>query len=417
MRNRVRHARMSRAACAAVAAVAILAVVSSNEAVPRESGALFWEPLGPGPYSVGFRVLYRRDRSRKWLKSPALATGDPGRPIRVSVWYPAVVSASNLSMKYGDYLHHLGPDGFRQVDEQLDRDDAGSWLSDLRELVPRGEPMFERLVAMPVAARRDAPFVHGPFPLVLYSGGKGSRADANVELGEFLASHGYVVATVPQLGPSDQELELGSSPQEISLHADTFDAALEALRELPEIQFDRFATAGHSAGGEAAVALALRLPEVRAVIGLDASFGMTGGARVFRQLSGYVPGRRVDAALLDLRRAEGSQGVKLDLSAIDALHWTDVYRVAFKNAYHGDFTEWGMIAWTLSIPMPPNPYGHTRRVGYDTNRRACRAVLDFLEATLRGHPERLDELKAAIRHESAVTFEHLSGSTNSRTKD
>ena len=368
----------------------------------------FWNSLKPGPYAVGFRVLYHRDRSRRWLKKKGPAVSDLGRPIRISLWYPASPSVSDHQMTYGDYLHHLGPNDFRQFDEQLDKMDADSWLSDFRELTPPGQPMFDKLLSTPTAAYRNAPAAHGSFPLVLYSGGKGSRADDNVELGEFLASYGYVVATVPQLGPSDEELELGSSPQEISLHADDFDAALSVLGQLPEVNFHKIATAGHSAGGEAAVELALRHPQVRAVVGLDASYGMTSGARIFKQLPEYAPGRDIDAALLDLRRAEGSQGVKLDLDAIDALHWTAVYRVAFEKAYHGDFTEWGMVAWKLSIPMPTNRYGHTRRIGYNVNRSACRAVLDFLEAQLRGRSEALGDLQRAMQQEPGVAFSHFS---------
>jgi pimeloyl-ACP methyl ester carboxylesterase len=221
---------------------------------------------------------------------------------------------------------------------------------------------------------------------------------------------------MPQLGPSDQELELGSSPQEISLHSDDFDAALTVLRSLPEINFAHIATAGHSAGGEAAAELALRHPEVTAVVGLDASFGMTSGARVFERLPGYAPGRNVGAALLDLRRAEGSQGVRLDLKAIDALHWRDVYRVTFEKAYHGDFTEWGMIAWKLSVPMPSNPNGHTRQIGYEVNRRVCNAVLAFLDAQLRGRTEGFDELVAAMRYEAGIMFSHPSHSETEPSK-
>src|SRR5436305_14082067 len=104
---------------------------------------------------------------------------------------------------------------------------------------------------------------------------------------------------------------------------------------------------------------------------------MIGGARIFRQLPEYVPGRELHAALLDIRRAEGSQGAKLDLAAIDALHWDDIYRVSIEKAYHGDFTEWGMLAWKLAIPMPTNSDGHTREIGFSVNRLACHAALYF----------------------------------------
>lgn len=405
-------AGMRRAARVVAGLVAVLVTVTSTAQLQptRQAAPSFWNDLKAGPCAVGFRVLYYRDRRRQWLKETVATSADPGRPIRVSVWYPAIPSASAEPMKYGDYLHHDGPSDFQQLNNHLDKSDTESWMSDLRELSPPGQAIFDKLLSTPVVAYRNAPAAHGHFPLVLYSGGKGSRADANVELGEYLASHGYVVATVPQLGPSDQEIELGSSPQEISLHADDFDAALTVLRDLPEVDFGHLATAGHSAGGEVAVELALRHPEVTAVVGLDGSYGMSSGSRVLTRLPGYAPGRKVGAALLDLRRADGSQGAKLDLTAIDALHWADLCRVIFTKAFHGDFTEWGMLGRKLSIPMPPNPDGHTREIGYQVNQQACHAVLDFLDARLRGRKEAHGRLKHTIQHVPGARFSHLSAS-------
>jgi pimeloyl-ACP methyl ester carboxylesterase len=180
------------------------------------------------------------------------------------------------------------------------------------------------------------------------------------------------------------------------LHADDFDFALTALRDLPDVKFDHFATAGHSAGTLAAVELALRHPEVSAVIGLDGSYGTTGGAGVLKRLSEYAPNRKVGAALLDSRRANGSQDVTLDLTTIDALQWTNLYRISFAKAFHGDFTQWGMIAFKLSIPMPQNPDGHTRQLGYEVNQQSCHAVLDFLDARLRGRKGGLQRLWVII---------------------
>jgi pimeloyl-ACP methyl ester carboxylesterase len=403
---------MKRLVCAAIGLVAAMTLATSNAELEqsRQAARPFWNDLKAGPYAVGFRVLYHRDNRRSWLKKAARSDVDSGRPIRLSLWYPAIPTVSALPMKYGDYLHHDGLSDFRAFNDELDKRDTESWVSDLSELSPPGQPMFEKLLSTPVAAYRDAPTAQGHFPLVIFSGGKGSRADANVELGEYLASYGYIVATVPQLGPSDQEIELGSSPEEISLHADDFDSAITVLRDLPEVDFGRVATVGHSAGGEVAVELALRHREVTAVIGLDASYGTSGGSKVLVRLPEYAPGRKVGAALLDLRREDGAQGVKLDLTAIDALRWSDIYRVTFAQAFHGDFTEWGSIGLKLSVPMPSNPDGHTRVMGYQVNQHACRAVRDFLDARLRGRKDALRHLTAAIQEVPGAKYSHVSAS-------
>ena len=91
---------MRRVVCTLVATMVMSAVMLSRAQMQRESKvAPFWNELKPGPYPVGFRVVYYRDRSRKWLKTLGASAPDPGRPIRVSVWYPALPSATNARMR------------------------------------------------------------------------------------------------------------------------------------------------------------------------------------------------------------------------------------------------------------------------------------------------------------------------------
>jgi hypothetical protein len=373
--------------------VMVLVNVGGQTKIQQASSSPFWGDLGAGPYPVGYRVIYRSDPKGTWSSS---AKGSaPGRPVRVSLWYPAANDGSGKPMTYGDYLHHAeAPTGFEQITRKLDTNDLEGEKSDFAQLTPNDPGTLDRILALPVAARSGGNPAPGRHPLVLYSGGKASRADTNVELEEYLASNGYVVATVPELGPSDTNVELGSSPSELILHADDFDFALGILRGLPFVATHSFAAIGHSAGGEVAIELAFRHPELKAVIGLDGSFGMTSGARVFKRLPGYRSGRKLHAALLDLRRSEGSQGVHLDLTAVDALRWKQLYRKAFPGAYHGDFTEWGMVAFVAGVPMPTNPYQHTRQIGVEVNRSACHLVLDFLNYEMRGEKKAGTELKA-----------------------
>ena len=108
-------------------AIALLATLASP----------FWNDLGPGKYDVGFRVMYARDHRHPWSASA-------DRPIRISVWYPASVSTTPR-MTYGEYLHHDGPADFQTFNEQLDKIDAESWLSDLHELVPDAEETYKRV--------------------------------------------------------------------------------------------------------------------------------------------------------------------------------------------------------------------------------------------------------------------------------
>src|SRR5229473_7084921 len=154
---------MNRAICVAIALAVGMTVFTSNalQNGGSQAGQPFWNDLKAGPHAVGFRVLYYRDHRHKWNKEPVGTVADPGRPIRVSLWYPAVPATSVEPMKYGDYLRHDGPDEFRQINNELDKNDAESWLSDLSELSPPGQPMFEKLLSTPVAAYANAPAAPG----------------------------------------------------------------------------------------------------------------------------------------------------------------------------------------------------------------------------------------------------------------
>jgi len=387
--------------------IATLALGGPSPAVGQAS--VLRGSLPSGPYAVGFRTLFERDSSRGWLvRDRGRTVPDPGRPIRISLWYPAIPT-TGTSMRYGDYFHYDGPLTFRVLDDSLERTDRQSWIADLIDVSSSGRDLAARLFETSVGARRDAEVARGPFPLLLYAGGLGSRADANEELGEFLASQGYIVATVPQLGPSSVDLDLGGSPAEVLLHVQDLEFAMRALRTLPGVDPGPVAIAGHSAGGIVALEFAMRNAGVAAVVGLDGSYGMHGERvqpRGPEEGFPYFAPERVTASLLDLRRANGVQGATLDTTVVADLRWANRYVVTFSRMYHGDFTEFAPIALKLNVPLPPNPDGRTRQTGYDGNQAAYRGILYFLDATLRHHPGRLEAMSTTLLRVPGTALVH-----------
>ena len=98
----------------------------------------------------------------------------------------------------------------------------------------------------------------------------GGAAQDQAALGEHLASHGYVVATTPsplRLGlPMESESDV--APMARAQAAD-LDQAREALVGWPVADLGRIAIAGYSFGGRAALLVAARHPEIRALLSLD----------------------------------------------------------------------------------------------------------------------------------------------------
>src|SRR5919202_1366622 len=95
-----------------------------------------WGNLDHGPYDVGFRFIYKQDYSRGW-KAKEDANGYPqgetrGRPIRISVWYPAKSQTNAPRMLYKDYMPS-GAEGavFAELNAVLAKRDIDNLRSNL----------------------------------------------------------------------------------------------------------------------------------------------------------------------------------------------------------------------------------------------------------------------------------------------
>ena len=194
--------------------------MGSNVLLPTEAvsprpkpGPPLWGNLHAGAHAVGFRTIFRYDNSRTW-KSTRSYDGkfspDPkGRPIQINLWYSALPDPSARKMLFGDYVDQIAPLDFAALNaimRQRSRDDAAS-------SVPAAE--IPALRSAEMNAYRDAPPEKGPFPVVLYFGGLNAPINSNAILAEYLASQGYIVASISLLGPSDEQTFQSRTPDDL----------------------------------------------------------------------------------------------------------------------------------------------------------------------------------------------------------
>lgn len=226
---------------------------------------LFASTLFAGP--VGYRVIDRYDASRPFWMPRDLEgkprSGERARPMRVSVWYPAQ-SSSAPAMTLGEYIDLMGAED-RIVpigDEQKRAGRTALYgFQFLRGITPEQRAKLE---AFPTLAQRDAPAAPGKFPLILYSLGSAAVAHGAPEL---LASHGYVVMQMPRLGffagmPPD-------APTDTDAKVRDTEFLLQVARDFPSADIHNLGTIGFSAGGRWALSMAMKNPDVRAVVSLD----------------------------------------------------------------------------------------------------------------------------------------------------
>ena len=308
-------------------------------------------PEGParGSFAVGYTYHYELDSSRVWTPFPSEEGETPSgrelRPIRIGVWYPAVGTDAE-PMLYRTYVSPEVDDAyFKLLNRVMERYDMWSYS----QMFNGDSTAVERLMSARTEAVLDAPPAPGPFPVVMYSAGWYSRSPDNTVLAEYLASHGFVVATVPQLGEGVVEFDFKVTFDRVETQIADLQFALDVLVHKPYVDAERIATAGFSIGGIVALLLQQRDSRVDAVIGLDGSFlrpdwvSLTTSAPEFAAERSRVP-------ILAFYRGHERQRDGLTTEVLDALHFADRYLVTVQTATHGEFSNEPSIFAGIGYP-------------------------------------------------------------------
>src|SRR5262245_4587027 len=350
--------------------------------------------LDYGPHAVGFRIISKKDASREYFL-PGSTDDSPGgygpRAVQIVVWYPATGATAIGAMTFKDYVlagaeeEVFGPPSRARRDKALEefRRDTLSQGADPRDL--------DRLLDSKVRASRDAPPEAGSFPLVLYA--HNFTYEKSV-LCEYLASHGFVVASVPYLGTYERDPDVGVTLLETEIR--DLEVALDVLSGDAGSGNRRVGIVGMSFGALSALGFQMRHPRVAAVVSLDGGIGSATDPYMLKQ-SPFYSLERVRAPLLHLY---GTDVAGPELPFVRGLKYSERWLVGFPGLRHGDFAGYGILTVAVTKirgEAPANVPAATAR--------AFRYVAQFLrrylvpEATDRGFAA--EDLK--IEHLRAVT--------------
>ncbi|MGN6094180.1 MAG: hypothetical protein ACTHOL_17665 [Luteibacter jiangsuensis] len=296
-------------------------------------------------------------------------------------------------MTLGDYVEQTAPTGFDRLNAEMlrrNRDSVGGSFDKQASATLLGMTMD--------AGRNDAPAA-GNFPLVFLIGGLGAEINTNVVLAEFLASHGYVVASVSLIGRSADQLAPSRAPADTEASVRDIEYASSLLCVSKGVDCRRLAAIGHSLGAVQAVLLGQRNGNVTAVVALDGTYAFKGNESTLTGAEGFDPNLS-RYALLDLRREQGMQSADLDFSAIDELQYTDRHMVQMKNMHHSDFTSFAVTGEAMHVPIKPVYNGtgwdrSTARRGYEL---ATNIALAFLDMQVKRNPDGESRLAALARN-------------------
>ena len=227
--------------------------------------------LDAGPHAVGFRVITVSDPSRPTIASRA-------RQLRLHVWYPAASGAGD-PLTIAGYLA-TGNQGNAPGVVTAHRQDVTRLLA----LAPSDDEWAQYL-AFGMQARLNAPPVAQRFPLVV-----GILRPVSVAVGaEHLASHGYVVAYVERQ-PSEPFAAEGLILEGLILneHQRDMQLAIARLQDEPNVDAGRLGLAGFATDGLAQLPLAMRHPDVDAVVQFESNWLAT-GVSSYQKVAAFDP--------------------------------------------------------------------------------------------------------------------------------
>jgi dienelactone hydrolase len=315
------------------------------------------------------------------LGRPAFTSGPAGaagRPMQVSVWYPARAVSGDQVMTVADYLHLQAQEvNLAPLDPERRRAAETAFTND--HLAGRADPAkLATLLATKTGAIRDAPAAEGRFPLILFL--HSSPLGESV-MSEYLASHGFVVAAVPSKGSFQPAYRL-SLPDLETMVADA-QFVLATARSLPMVKPGSVVAIGMSNGALGAVKLALRDPDIRGVVSLDGTIGERAAGSALPK-DAFYDIARISVPIVHFYNDDNAY---LDLTTLRSWDRSERHLARLSKLPHPAFLAYAMFERLLPGTIGPTPVDAAPRFEW-----ICRRTWEFADAVLGGSGSFKDRL-------------------------
>jgi pimeloyl-ACP methyl ester carboxylesterase len=322
-------------------------------------------PQKDQPSIVGFSSQLVIDKSR-----PSIIDLKPGRRIQINMWYPGKWDGKSSKMNFSDYIKVKGAaDAIGDDPEKNFRnayEDYWRWPISQGGNRQKIDSIFSKKFGMNAIMNLEN--TDGKRPVVLLM--HGSAVD-HAFLGEALAQQGYIAINVPDYGYLQKELNVNGIGMETEIR--DYEFAIATLSTNPNIDFNKIVALGFSFGGQSAVGLACRNPNIKAVISYDGGIGSRFGARLINE-SPFCSTENITASLLHIYDYSYSDNY---LEQIKSFVYSERTLVGINQINHWHFTSFGYL-----VNVIPELFGKTEysKMGFQT---ILEITIDYLTSKVK----------------------------------
>ena len=346
----------------------------------------YWGDLRPGPHPVGFKLATAADQGRIFHSNPQFrglpAGAETARQVRIYLWYPSK-SSTRETLRLEAFVRMAAGDfDLLPADKPVDSDSLP-----LPVQLQKGMTAEKRrqLLRRPTAALKDAEPLAGRFPLIVIGQGLYYESPlTQLVLAEYLASHGYVVATCPLLGTYCRLVNLNMIDLETEVRDMEF--VISQVRTLPFVDRRRLALIGYDLGGMAGLLLSMRNPEIAAFLSLDSGIlkphfsGLPQASPHYQEARFVIPWMHLTQARF-VKPTENQENTLWQRKL-----YGDSYLLLLNTPSHGDFTSYAM--WGMESPVS-GYWGPVQKNSVLIHETQCRYSLKFFDAYVKKDPQAL----------------------------
>jgi len=362
-----------------------LLILSLACAGDGQKGQIFiWQDLEKGPYSVGYKIDHVYDYSRtfkeKYDYEGKLVNEEIARPVQITIWYPASQERSVKQMSYGEYFMNEATEIDFSKNTTEARERSLKKAKNFALGTGAKPEAVDAIYAEKVHAFRDARPLQGKFPLLLYAPSHSSSPSENGVVFEYLASHGFVIASCPGVGISSRGIK--ETKQEVEAQTRDLEFILAWMRDFPGADFNKIGAIGFSWGSIYTIILAMRNSIIGAVASLDGTIGYKRRLEFISSLPGYNPKKmRASYMYISSVPPEGTKDPH-DHSFFNDCIYSDAYLIKVPEVHHAYFCSYYVKTYDIMSDEWKEGEDPERIAnGYKTS---CKYLLNFFNAYLNG---------------------------------